>query len=423
MRTPPWVFQSRRLAGAAALTLGLAAAAVAVAGPGGTASAAIKPPCCRVLSQPAAVGWGLNFDGQLGDGQSSQNAVPNWAAVAGLSGVAQVSAGSYDSLALTSDGRVWAWGITNLASLDEPAADSDVPVPVPGLAGITQVAAGQETGLALRSDGTVWAWGYNDFGQLGTGSDAPSFTPVQVSGLTGVTQIAAGYGWSMALRSDGTVWSWGVNVAGQLGDGTGVNSNVPVQVKGLSHVTRIAAGSADGLAVAAVARRGIVTTLSTVYAWGANSDGQVGDGTTQERFAPVPVTGVSVPSVAGIAMGDDFAMVLGTDGTVWDWGQNGVGQLGNGTTTAASRPVEARGPGSGIVQIAAGSVFALARRSDGTVWAWGFNEHGELGDGTTTGLQANPAPVQVTALSGATSIAAGNFHALAIRQPPLVSLP
>jgi hypothetical protein len=407
MRTPPWVFQSWRLAGGAAVTLGLAAAAVA--GPAGPASAAIKPPCCRVLMQSAAVGWGANDFGELGNGHLGQVAVPHWTPVTGLiSGVVQVSGGT-GSLALTSDGRAWEWG-----------GNRDVPVLVPGLAHTTQVAAGTGMGLALSSDGTVWAWGDNSFGDLGDGSDTPSYTPVQVTGLTGVTQIAAGQDWSMALRSDGTVWSWGWNDDGQLGDGTTSSSDVPVKVTGLAHVTKIAAGGQEGMAVAT---RGL-SVLSTLYAWGDNSAGQIGDGSYQQRPVPVPVTGTSVQSVAGLAVGSEFAMVLGTDGTVWDWGANYDGQLGNGTTTATARPVEARGPGSGIVQITAGQYFAIARHSDGTAWGWGYNGNGNLGNGTISGLQTpNPSPVQVTGLGGVTQVSAGALFVLAIRQAPVVSLP
>jgi alpha-tubulin suppressor-like RCC1 family protein len=416
MRTPPWVFQAWLLAGGAALTLGLAAAAMA--GPAGPARAAVKPPCCRILTQSAAVGWGNNYVGELGDGINLQLGSPNWTPVTGLtSGVVQVSAGSDESLALTSDGHVWTWGATNLASPDNL---TDVPVQVPGLAGITQVAAGSSLSLALRSDGTVWAWGAD---HLGDGTSAPSDTPVQVTGLTGITQIATAIGWSLALRSDGTVWSWGSNDHGQLGDGTTFDSDVPVQVTGLSHVTRIAAGGETGLAVAT---RGLSVLNPAVYAWGDDSAGAIGDGSGRERPVPVPVSGISAASVAGIAMGGElggeFAMVLGTDGSLWVWGENHYGELGLGTTSYYLRPVEARGPGSGIVQVAADGTLAMDRLSDGTVWAWGGNFAGELGHGTVTSVP-NPTPVQVTGLSGATGIAAGDNFALAIHQVPVVSRP
>jgi alpha-tubulin suppressor-like RCC1 family protein len=410
MRLRRWTIMASGIA--AAIVAGSASAASAAVA-STAAPAAIKPPCCRVLTRSAAVAWGDDGVGQLGNGITG-NASPNWTPVTGLtSGVTQVAGGGFGSLALTSDGLVLAWGLADLTG-DQGL----VPVPVPGLAGITQVAAGQGLDLALRSDGTVWAWGAG--GVLGNNSYTPSNTPVRVAGLTGITQIAAGYQWAMALRSDGTVWSWGLVDHGNLGTGTSNDSLVPAQVTGLSQVTRIAAGGLEGMAVAT---RGL-TTQSSVYTWGDNAQGEIGDGSYYDRVVPFAVAGISVPSVAGIAVGGDFAMVLGTDGTLWDWGANTRGQLGNGSTNVVIRPAEARGLDSGITQIAAGYEFALARHADGTVWAWGAGDHGELGNGTTTGvLGATPAPVQVTGLSGVTQISAGYSHGLAIHQVPLFSLP
>ena len=415
MRTSPW---PARWAGGTALALGLAAAVVA--GAGGSARALVKPPCCQLPTRAAAVGWGNNFVGELGNGISGQVASPNWTAVTGLtSGVVQVSGGTEESLALTSDGQVWAFGGTNLGP---PGTTSSVPVAVPGLSGVTQVAAGDELSLALRSDGTVWAWGSNTDGDLGDGNSAPSDTPVQVTGLTGVTQIVTGGLWSLALRSDGTVWSWGYNGDGELGNGTTFDSDVPVQVTGLSHVTQLAAGGEDSMAVATNG----ITALNTVWAWGGNSDGQLGDGTFRERPVPVALTGINVPSVLGIAVGGDFAMVLGSDGTLWDWGENNYGQLGNGSTLIGNtiQPQEVRGQGSGIVQIAAGDLYAMQLLSNGTVWAWGQNGAGELGNGTTSGIQgANPTPVQVTGLGSVTQISAGQSFGLAIHRVSVFSSP
>jgi alpha-tubulin suppressor-like RCC1 family protein len=409
-----------RLRRRAVLASGIAAALVAGSGTAASAAVAaasapapIKPPCCRVLQQSAAVSWGDNGVGQLGIGTSGPGTA-NWTPVTGLaSGVVRIAGGGFGSLAVTSDGHVLAWGIADLAS-----GPGLVPTPVPGLANITQVAGGPDIDLALRSDGTVWDWGAG--GTLGNGTYAQSKTPVQVTGLTGITQIAAGYQWAMALRSDGTVWSWGVLDHGNLGTGASTDGLVPAQVKGLSRVTRIAAGGLNGMAVAT---RGI-TTLYSVYAWGYNGQGQIGDGNYRDRPVPAPVTGIGAPSVAGIAVGGNFAMVLGTDGTLWDWGANTRGQLGNGGTSVVLRPAEARGLDSGITQIAAGFEFALALHADGTVWAWGAGDHGQLGNGITTGLLvATPYPVQVTGLSGVTQISAGYTHSLAIRQVPVVALP
>jgi alpha-tubulin suppressor-like RCC1 family protein len=409
-----------RAAGSVALALGLAAGAAATSV---AASAAVTAPargCCHILTQSAAAGWGINGDGQLGNGTGNLDSAvnPNWTAVTGLtSGVVQISAGDASALALTSDGSVWAWG-NNLGN--GASNPSDVPVQVPGLTGIAAVSAGSNVSVALRSDGTVWTWGGNDGGDLGDGTTTASSTPVQVTGLTGVTQIAAGGAFVLALRSDGTVWAWGSNGSGELGNGTTFDSSVPVQVTGLSRVTAIAAGQYDSMAVAT---KGYVNMLSAVYEWGANEHGQIGDGTYRERPVPVQINGIGTQHVSGIAAGGEFSVVLGTDGSVWDWGVNNIGQLGDGSTANAIVPVEAQGMGSGITQISAGENHVLALRSDGTVEAWGDNFCGELGNGTNDPAVPNPTPVQVVGLGNVTAVSAGHYFSLAIHQVAFIQLP
>ena len=417
MNTRRW---SRRMAwvlGSAALVLAAGATVTS-----GVASAGVTAParsCCHLLTQSAAAGWGINANGNLGNGTGNIYLAvnPNWTAVIGLSSVAAVSAGDAVALALTSDGSVWAWG-DNLGN-GSPNS-SDVPVQVPSLSDIVAVSAGSNVSVALRSDGTVWTWGGNANGDLGDGGTAPSSTPVQVSGLTGVTQIAAGRNFVLALRSDGTVWAWGANDYGELGDGTTFDSSVPVQVTGLSRVTAIAAGAYDAMAVAT---KGYVNMLSAVYEWGDNEQGQIGDGTYRERPVPVQINGIGAQHVSGIAAGLNFSLVLGTDGSVWDWGVNQIGQLGDGGTANAIVPVEAQGAGSGITQVSAGQYHVLALRSDGTVEAWGDNSCGELGNGTSDPTVPNPTPVQVVGLGNVTQVSAGYLFSLAVHQVAFIQLP
>jgi alpha-tubulin suppressor-like RCC1 family protein len=338
-----------------------------------------------------------------------------------------MAAGVLHSLALRSDGTVWAWGYnaggstpgTGICYIRPCVA---TPVQVTGLTGMTAIAGGQHYSLALKSDGTVWAWGGNDDGELGNGSTTGSNTPVQVTGLTGMSAIAAGYNHSLALKSDGTVWAWGDNRQGELGNGSsngpdnclnGPCSLTALEVSGLTGVTAVAGGGAHSMAL---------KSDGTVWAWGSNYSGQLGDGTTSgpeicDDHGPCSTTPLRVSGLAGmtaIAAGGGHSLARKSDGTVWAWGGNNYGQLGIGSTTDSSTPVQVTGL-TGMTAIAGGGSHSLALKSDGTVWAWGWNRNGQLGDGSTTNSST---PVQVRGLAGATAIAAGGFHSLALATPP-----
>ena len=316
--------------------------------------------------------WGSNEYGQLGIGGTEiiDHSVP--VAVPGLNGVIDVSASPSHTVALKQDGSVWAWG-SNLAGQlgDGTNTDRSSPVAVGGLTGIAAVGAGGFHTVALKQDGTVWAWGFNASGQLGDGTDINRSTPVQVSGLSGVVAVAAGYDYSIALKQDGTVWTWGANTFGQLGDGTASNRRMPVRVSVLSGVVAIAAGYAHALAV---------KQNGTVWAWGYNFFGQLGDGSEVDRAVPVPVTGLS--GVLGASAGLTHSLALKQDGAVWAWGSNVFGELGDGTSVSRNTPVPVPGL-SGVTAVAASSIaHSVAVKQEGTVWTWGLNGFGQLGDGT-----------------------------------------
>jgi alpha-tubulin suppressor-like RCC1 family protein len=355
--------------------------------------------------------WGDNADGQLGNGTLFNiNVVP--VPVSGLTEITAIAGGGHHSLALNNDGTVWAWGSNDSGQLGNGTnTDSNVPVQVSGLTGITAIAAGWDHSLALKNGGTVWAWGHNGDGELGDGTNYWSNVPVQVSGLTGITKIAGGHWHSLALKNDGTVWAWGYNNYGQLGNGTNTNSNLPVQVSGLTGVTAIAGCVSYSLAL---------KDDGTVWAWGYNADGELGNGTNTDSYVPVQVvTSVGGPALTGItaiAGGYAHSLALKSDGTVWAWGYNWNGQLGNGTNTDSYVPVQVvtsfGGPAlTGVTAIAGGYHHCLALKSEGTVWAWGYNGDGELGNGTKN---RSNVPVQVSGLTGITAIAGGGFHSLAI---------
>src|SRR2546430_2157764 len=394
-----------RLAGCTALALGLA-------GTAGALSAPVQARVTATLTRYHLVAsWGANGNAELGDGTTTGRWQPG--DVRTSNDLTQVAAGLVHALAVRSDGTVWAWGGNAQGELgDGSTIERSEPVQVAGLTGVTQVAAGSFS-LALRSDGTVWAWGANSHGQLGrkTVTDH-EVTPARVAVLNHVTKIAAGADFALALRSDGIVFAWGHGQSGQLGNGGTADSPVPVKIAGLSRVTGIAAGWDASLAT----ENNGISAITSVWAWGANEDGQLGDGTLAGHATPERVTGLPV-YIAGLSAGDGFAAVLATDGSVWDWGANGIGELGLAPhTPPATRPVNAIAAGSGITQLAAGVSHMLALKSDGTVLSWGWNQSGQLGRDPAGQASAGPGPV--TGLAGATQVSAGWQSSYAVHPGP-----
>ena len=322
--------------------------------------------------------WGRNSSGQLGDGTTTQRNSP--VKVLGLSGVTALATGQSHTVALLQDGTVWVWGANSYGQLgDGTTTQRNSPVQVPGLSGIIAISAGESHTAALRQDGTVWTWGWNRYGQLGDGTTTQRNSPMQVPGLSGVTAIETGYTRTLALHQDGTLWAWGDNDNGRLGDGTTTHRASPVKVPGLGNLIAISAGMVHTLAL---------RQDGTVWTWGANNHGQLGDGTNIDRASPVQVPGLS--GVTAISSGFSHAVVLRQDGTLWGWGYNYYGQLGDGTV-GDSRPSPVRGPDlSGVTTLVAGAYHTLALRADGTLWAWGANNYGQLGDGTVTEYRASP---------------------------------
>jgi alpha-tubulin suppressor-like RCC1 family protein len=263
-----------------------------------------------------------------------------------------------------------------------------------------QAKAGSSHTLLLRGDGTVWAWGANGSGQLGDGSTSSSHVPQKVAGLSAVKAVVASGEHSLALRGpDGSVWAWGRNDSGQLGDGTTVARLLPMQVLGLEGVVALASGSRHVLAL---------TSGRTVLAWGRNHEGQLGDGSTLPSSTPRLVSGLD--DVVAVAAGGNHSLALLADGTVWAWGANTEGQLGDGSKRNRTAPVQVAGL-THVVAVAAGDSHSLALLADGTVWAWGSNTRGQLGDGST---RAHVRPERVPRLTGVVALASGSHHAIAL---------
>ena len=341
----------------------------------------------------AVWGLGLNYRGQLGDG-TTRKRLSAPVRVVGLSDVTAIAAHGH-SLAIRADGTVWGWGANRSGKLgDGTTEDRHAPVQVHGLSDVVAVAAGVDHSLALESDGTVWAWGGNKLGQLGDGTPGYRWksdeaaedhhTPMEVPGLTGVSAIAAASWGSLAMKRDGTVWAWGFLHFNDQGLGNAMHRYAPVQVSGLADVIAIAAGSSHYLALKAD---------GTVWAWGGGHHGCMG---FRSRHQPTPAQVAGLTHVVAVSAGQHHSLALKDDGTVWAWGWNCYGQLGDGTTVDRYVPTQVTGL-TEVKAIVAAWQGSLALGADGTVWAWGGTCGGE-----------KHTPVKVNGLGRAIAIAKGS---------------
>jgi alpha-tubulin suppressor-like RCC1 family protein/PKD repeat protein len=298
----------------------------------------------------------------FGNGSTGGSPSPVQALIAN---VTAIKTGYNHVLALKADGTVWAWGVNSSGQLGNGGtSSSSLPVLVSGLNDVIAISAGGNVSMALKSDGTVWAWGTNDSGQAGNGTSGGSNTVPVKSGVNNVIAIAAGFYHCAAVKSDGNVWEWGW-----------MPGATPTQVAGISNVVSVADGSGTYPLTLALKSDG------TVWAWGQNDYGQLGNGsTTSSPYVPVQVA--SLNNVVSIAVGDKTAVAVKGDGTVWTWGSNDWGLLGNGSGDSYSTVAVQVNSLTGVSGISLSSWTALAVKSDGTIWAWGNNWESQLGDGT-----------------------------------------
>ena len=349
--------------------------------------------------------WGTNGSGEHGDNTITNKSSPvqtgsdvNWS---------KISSGNRFSHGIKTDGTLWAWGnnFNSVGSLgDGTTINRSSPVQIGSLGDWYQTAGGGGHALAVKTNGTLWAWGSGANGRLGNNITylADRSSPIQIGALTNWSQVAAGAGHSAAVKNDGTLWTWGGNYSGQIGDGTRVSRSSPVQIGALTNWSQVGLGNGSNMTAA-------IKNDGTLWTWGYNGEGQVGDNTVISRSSPVQVGALT--TWAQVSAADAGVVAIKTDGTLWTWGNNSQGGVGDGTTVNKSSPVQI-GALTTWAQ-ADGSKNFVAVKTDGTLWTWGFNFAGGLGDGTTV---SRSSPVQVGALAGWAQVSAGTYHAHAILQ-------
>ena len=364
-----------------------------------------------IKSDGTLLAWGSNLYGQLGDGSTVTRVSATQVGVGAAAVGSAIYAGEFHSVALGACSKtgagcsMYTWGGNDSGQLgDGTTTGKTVPTLIKATGWLDIATGGMHTAAVKRDSttgGTLWTWGRNDKGQLGVIDTTVRYAPTQITTCTtnGTTTAVCGTTWSrvaagalhtVAMQQSGAVYSWGANTRGQMGIGTitaGFTS--PWLVSGTKKFKSIAAGGDHTL--------GILDDY-TLWVWGANYFGQLGDGTIDDKSAPVQVIG-------GEGLSNDWRMVsaggghndagsdmpsngghsLGvkTDGTLWAWGSNAYGQLGTGRTEDAIVPTKIGPAGVIFTSVSAGKLHSFAMDDVGKLWAWGYNLNGQLGNGTS----------------------------------------
>jgi hypothetical protein len=353
--------------------------------------------------------WGLNDYGQLGDNSTTNRSVPvqdsgpalNWGTLAeGGTKHSGGVRGGFGSL-------LWGYNATGQLGTNDLTHYSSPVQTVAGGGVWRQIACGEGTSAGVKTDGTLWTWGYNGYGQLGNNSITTTSSPVQtVSGGNTWKKVLVGSYMVIALKTDGTLWTWGENGAGQLGTNDTTNRSSPIQtVAGGTDWKDVGCGGSFCFGI---------KTDGTLWGWGANTSGHLGVGDAVNKSSPVQtVAGGSWKQVSG-SRGGGYGAGIKTDGSLWMWGGNTNGSLGTNDTTNRSSPIQTVAGGNNWKHVSCGNGHTAAIKTDGSIWCWGDNTYGQLGDGTTT---KRSSPVQVSGSQGWTwkQVMCGGQHTNALR--------
>jgi alpha-tubulin suppressor-like RCC1 family protein len=353
--------------------------------------------------------WGSNTLGQGGDGTTTAILQPKAGDPA--TDWARVDAGDFAACGLRTGGALWCWGDGSAGQTGQPGAEALLPAPaqVGTDTDWTAIASGLRFGCGLRADGRITCWGAASQAATGLGYSSDRQDPTPVGAATDWERVDAQLDDGCGIRANGDLYCWGRNAFSELGDGTGVTRVAPVQVGAGKPWKRVAVGRTHTC--------GIATTggLDGVLCWGADGNGEQGNGAgTTSQVTPSPITApAGVPTGwTEIAAGFNHTCAVGTDKTLWCWGRNASGQLGDGTTTSRSDPKRVLPAGAADwVDVAASGDFTCGLRGAGTLWCWGLNTSGQVGEGDV--VSPVNAPVQI-GVATYTAVSAGATHACAV---------
>ena len=367
--------------------------------------------------------WGWNRFGELGNGTTNELTRPQRVAA----NVQSVELGNYHTTAVSKDGGLYTWGYNNYGQLGNGTTNNSY-TPVKIMSDVVSSAGGSHT-IALKKNGTVYTWGDNEYGELGNGNKSNQTSPVAIqiydrtnvltaNGIkygvvpdnggysftpTGeITQIAAGHDHSAAVTKDGDLYMWGANGSGQLGIQSNVDSNIPVKVNNSSStlpeksVKYVALGSYHSAAI---------TKDGSLYMWGYNNYGQLGNGSTTNSYTPVKI----MENVAAVSLGSYHSAAITKDGSLYMWGYNNYGQLGNGSTTNSYTPVKIM---ENVAAVSLGSYHSAAITKDGSLYMWGYNNYGQLGNGSSGNYEKSVSPIKI--MENVAAVSLGCWHSAAI---------
>jgi alpha-tubulin suppressor-like RCC1 family protein len=331
--------------------------------------------------------FGLGTSGQLGDNTILSKSSPiqttafgtNWKQIS-------VSMNNLTTTAIKSDGTLWSWGLGTTGQLGDNTILSKSS-PVQTVAGGTtwlQSASGFAHTVAVKSDGTLWTWGSNaTYGQLGDNTVAPKSSPVQTVAFgTNWKNVSCGGYHCAATKTDGTLWGWGLGTLGQLGDNTILSKSSPVQtVAGGTNWLQVSCGYYHTAAI---------KTDGTLWTWGDNTSGKLGDNTASHKSSPIQTVAFGT-NWKQVSSGSYNMAAIKTDGTLWTWGQGPNGNLGDNTAVSKSSPVQTVTFDTTWKQVSAGTGHMIGTKTDNTMWSWGLGTSGQLGDNT---IVTKSSPVQ-----------------------------